>query len=537
MQRRATNSTQTTPTHGGAFGSDSRAIQWGAVMALAAVLVVALTQGDGRRASAATEDFSVSLECSPLSVESGDEVTCTAVAVWDGDSQPVTYIWTPAGEGGDDRHRTFLVDGAGQHDIVVRACVTGADGQPTFDCQEARESIRVDGDLIERLSCNPTSVTDRQQTTCRIAFADLRADIDWTATPNATAPSLTGGIEYTTGFTGPGIATVTARGCVRSVNRPEPRCTSLTTSVTVDVGPVPRITSLRCGPDILKPGDPVACSATVENEPNRLVWSAFRGNPPTGAGASFTTNFTEVGSYRITLTACLDGLGDPRCDEASVTVRVAGETLAPRIRTPGCAPDLVPVNRPVSCAPEVTGSQDRFTWTAGPDASPATASGQHPSFTFSQPGVKLITLRVCVGGDVTAGGDRRPEFCDTASQPITVTAVMARCTQWEVSGVWYTQQANGYNPTFTFQQSGTRISGTATLPGAEAMRAGFTSSSGPVSGTLVGDRLDVTVTWTGRNGAVTGRYTATITPAGLTSGNAGGVNWSGSGPARCTAMG
>ena len=113
------------------------------------------------------------------------------------------------------------------------------------------------------------------------------------------------------------------------------------------------------------------------------------------------------------------------------------------------------------------------------------------------------------------------------------------CAQFTLSGVWRATQANNYSPTFTFSQSGTSLSGTATLPGNEQARAGFRSSTGQITGSLVGTALDFTVTWQGPNGAIVGRYTGTVSQgdsAGtgqVRNGNAGGVSWSGSGPAAC----
>jgi hypothetical protein len=109
--------------------------------------------------------------------------------------------------------------------------------------------------------------------------------------------------------------------------------------------------------------------------------------------------------------------------------------------------------------------------------------------------------------------------------------------QFNISGVWRTTQGNGYSPTFTFTQVGTTITGTATISAGEQARASYRSPTGRVSGTLVGTKLDIMVTWQGANGEVVGRYTGTIGPGAtpgtgqIINGSAGGVNWSGTGPA------
>jgi hypothetical protein len=174
----------------------------------------------------------------------------------------------------------------------------------------------------------------------------------------------------------------------------------------------------------------------------------------------------------------------------------------------------------------------RYSWTAGPDATTTTGAGERFFTSFTRPGAKTITLRVCSGGQ---GG--RPEYCDDLAQPITVAGV-ERCQQYEISGSWSTSASNGYNATFTFHQTGTIVRGSAVLPAAEQTRAGYASPSGPFTGSLVGDQLDVTVTWTRSDGSVLqGRYTGTVSSTGPTqgrvSGTAAGPSWAGSGPLRC----
>jgi hypothetical protein len=118
-------------------------------------------------------------------------------------------------------------------------------------------------------------------------------------------------------------------------------------------------------------------------------------------------------------------------------------------------------------------------------------------------------------------------------------ALAQSCLQYDATGSWSTAQGNGYHPTFAFSQSGTSMSGTATLPGGEASRAGFSSNTGSVVGSLNGASLNVNVTWQKDDGAVTGNYTATVVPSSdttgtLSGGSAGGPSWTGGGPLHCT---
>ncbi len=113
------------------------------------------------------------------------------------------------------------------------------------------------------------------------------------------------------------------------------------------------------------------------------------------------------------------------------------------------------------------------------------------------------------------------------------------CLQWDVSGTWTTAQGNAYHPIFALEQSGETISGSATLPGDEADRAGYASNTGGVTGTMRGDVLDVVVSWvTKAGGELQGEYRGTIDGGSLNGsagppGNPTAVSWSGTGPATC----
>ncbi len=110
------------------------------------------------------------------------------------------------------------------------------------------------------------------------------------------------------------------------------------------------------------------------------------------------------------------------------------------------------------------------------------------------------------------------------------------CSQWDISGIWQTHQTNNHDPAFFFHQAGTTLSGTATLPQEGCV-------AGSVAGTLIGDKLDVKVTWPPKaNGLVVqGHYLANVAQGGFVNGlaydlsnpNGSPVVWSGSGPTRC----
>src|ERR1700726_761595 len=55
------------------------------------------------------------------------------------------------------------------------------------------------------------------------------------------------------------------------------------------------------------------------------------------------------------------------------------------------------------------------------------------------------------------------------------------CSQFDVTGTWTTLQSNRYSVTWKFAQTGTRISGSAVLPQADADRAGYTGTVGQLT--------------------------------------------------------
>lgn len=124
----------------------------------------------------------------------------------------------------------------------------------------------------------------------------------------------------------------------------------------------------------------------------------------------------------------------------------------------------------------------------------------------------------------------------------TAAAQSPACTQWDVSGTWATSQSNAYTPEFVFQQQGTAVTGTATIPPDQEARANYSGPTGQVQGALAGDQLKVTVTWPPRvrDGVVVqGVYMATVVSGGIQNGSAvdpgsgASVTWQGSGAPRC----
>jgi hypothetical protein len=118
----------------------------------------------------------------------------------------------------------------------------------------------------------------------------------------------------------------------------------------------------------------------------------------------------------------------------------------------------------------------------------------------------------------------------------SLPATPGGCAQWSVAGSWTTTQNGNLPVYFNFSQSGTTVTGTASAP---------TTSlpTGTVSGTLIGNQLNIVVTWTA---TVQGAYSGTVTTGQILNNGqshqvgappSSSVSWSGTGPATCTGGG
>lgn len=157
-------------------------------------------------------------------------------------------------------------------------------------------------------------------------------------------------------------------------------------------------------------------------------------------------------------------------------------------------------------------------------------------FFLTEPGEYRVS---CALGDANA----EASFMVTEEAPVPpVTAApgigpeSAVCLQWDVGGTWEVTQSNDYHPVLTLTQNSIVLSGSATLPADEQARADFSSPTGTVSGTLVGNKVSLFITWPPRNrdkAVLTGTYQGTVTEVRIEGTVAPNDTWTGTGPARC----
>ena len=96
------------------------------------------------------------------------------------------------------------------------------------------------------------------------------------------------------------------------------------------------------------------------------------------------------------------------------------------------------------------------------------------------------------------------------------SAAQAVCSQWDMSGEWLFVQTNVTYPSFTLQQTGTELQGSARYRYYDEDRSRFVDVSASVDGAINGDSFEVTAYW---NNGTTGLYTGKIGPQGRIQGS------------------
>jgi hypothetical protein len=123
--------------------------------------------------------------------------------------------------------------------------------------------------------------------------------------------------------------------------------------------------------------------------------------------------------------------------------------------------------------------------------------------------------------------------CAAALAAPLASAEPAPCTQWNVSQGWYARQGNGIDAMFLLQQRGTLLKGTGTYKSRPVSSVIVAVESGPVTGTVRGDAIELQTSW---GGVYKGRIAADGRIAGTTfpkdNPNAA-VPWSGDRPVTC----
>lgn len=110
--------------------------------------------------------------------------------------------------------------------------------------------------------------------------------------------------------------------------------------------------------------------------------------------------------------------------------------------------------------------------------------------------------------------------------------IQSTACQWQVTGTWNITQNNNYHPVFVITQTGTTLTGTATLSEGEASAGGYTGTTGTGEGSVNDDVFTFTVTWPPKEDGqvISGTYTGTITEGKV---NGKDDAWYGVGPSKC----
>ena len=118
------------------------------------------------------------------------------------------------------------------------------------------------------------------------------------------------------------------------------------------------------------------------------------------------------------------------------------------------------------------------------------------------------------------------------AQPPEQTGGSSNACLWQVAGKWNVTQANGFHPTFEITQTGTTLSGTATLPTNEVTLGGYVCESGTGTGSVDGNVFTYIVSCppTADGQVISGTYTGMITEGRIEEQNGA---WSATGPSQC----
>jgi hypothetical protein len=349
----------------------------------------------------------------------------------------ITYEWTAAPDAGD-----ALPNGAefstrftrtGDKEVSVKVCgLNTSPDEPTTEaadspeCYEASAPVTVTEEaLISSAGCSAAIVTVSDTVVCEVHYSfgvdspfGYTRDIEWTAPANAKDATDTKSPRFSTGFSGPGAATITVRVCGHDRDSGIEVCDSRTFALDVNPLARPTIHSLGCT-DFVPVHELIVCSPRITGQADLLFWVSVGGTPEQGQGGRFSTRHGEPGVKLIGLRACTGADEPERCDWGTVYVRVTGPR-EPLIRTHGCMPELVRIGDWIYCYPEVMGNITSWRWTA-PGGSRTEGDARDFATTFATPGAKSISLQACIGEDPYAE-------CEMVGAAITVTAPASLAT-------------------------------------------------------------------------------------------------------------
>ena len=158
----------------------------------------------------------------------------------------------------------------------------------------------------------------------------------------------------------------------------------------------------------------------------------------------------------------------------------------------------------------------------------------------------LVFAKLCAVAAIAAASLLQVSTAASSAQAQPRTAVVAAttsCAKWNISGKWLSVATNNYDVTLIVAQHGTRLTGSASIPAAEAVNSHY--STGKFSGTLIGRHFEIVVVWAARStdGArLHGKYVGTVVSGHIAKGigidlttkpTPTPAGWVGYGPTRC----
>lgn len=352
------------------------------------------------------------VDCTPSTVDIGDELRCEAVISGQPEGTAVSYEWAAEGgepaEGSEASFSTAFAAQGERKRIILKAC------RGDEDCIEKSVFVSANDPSIgpapeTAFTCAPNPVRAGDTVFCSALAASEGLKWTWEAPGGS---NLSGGEQkFSTSFRGTRSNEVTLTICkvagdkqacgtakqtILLIEDPTPVPPTATArpgggNPTPTLIPPPAITSLICTPTAPKVDERVYCQASITGSESKRTWLASGGSPPSSTSSTFATAFDDAGPKTILLEVC----NNSGCSTLPATVAVSD--LPPPEVALVCVPALITIGAPIVCtASAKTGTVTSWSWNA-PNGSPSTGSTDRFVATYNTYGNKTVSVVACAG--------------------------------------------------------------------------------------------------------------------------------------------
>ncbi len=324
---------------------------------------------------------SVSVDCSPGSIQQDDWTLCQATVTGSADTTPTgTIFWDSDSETGAFAYDYCVLDGGTCETYYSDSTVGTAEITAEYsgdanniESSSSPAAVEITASPLTSptvlVGCDPASIYAGGTTDCTASVSGTNptGSIYWESSSNDYSISsvdctLSGGacdVQYADSTVG--TSTLYAYYSGDANNLPG----AGTTELPVQAGTAPTTTSVECDPSGISPSDVSDCTATVTGE-TPTGTAVFTAAPALGELDPLTCELDEDGSCDVNFTGALPGTveitatysGDDLNAQSSGSTTV---TIAPAsstsVTTVACSPSHPQTNSTVSCTATVKGSK------------------------------------------------------------------------------------------------------------------------------------------------------------------------------------